>query len=58
MRENDNVAMGTGAATRFIGVYSVRLHTNDSNDPQLARVWPRALLEEIVQAPTRDAPEI
>ncbi len=54
MLENNNVAMGTGSATRFIGVYSGRLHTNDLNDAQLARVWPRALLEENVQIPTRD----
>jgi hypothetical protein len=52
--ENGGVVMGPGSATRFVGVYSGRLHTNDPNDPQLARVWPRALLEEIVQVPTRD----
>jgi hypothetical protein len=55
MLENTAVMMGTGSATRFIGVYSGRLHTNDPNDPQLARVWPQALLQEIVQVPTRDA---
>jgi hypothetical protein len=54
MLENGNATMGTGSATRFIGVYSGRLHTNDPNDPQLARVWPRTLLDEIVQVPTRD----
>ena len=54
MLEDGNVATRPGSATRFIGVYSGRLHTNGSNDTQLARVWPRALLEEIVQVPTKD----
>jgi hypothetical protein len=54
MLEDGGVTMGPGSATRFIGVYSGRLYTNDSNDPQLARVWPRTLLEEIVQVPTKD----
>jgi hypothetical protein len=54
MLEDNSVAMGVGSATSFIGVYSGRLHTNDPNDPQLARVWPRSLLEEILQAPIRD----
>jgi len=54
MLDNGGVAMGPGSATRFLGVYSGRLHTNDPNDPQLARVWPQSLLEEIIQVPTRD----
>ncbi len=54
MLEGDSVTMSTGSATQFIGVYSGRLRTNDPNDPQLARVWPQQLLEEIVQVPTRD----
>ena len=54
MLEDGAVSMGTGSATRFIGVYSGRLHTNDPNDPQLARVWPQVLLEAIVQVATLD----
>lgn len=52
--DDGSTMMGPGAATRFVGVYSGRLHVHDPNDPQLARVWPVALLEQIVQAPTRD----
>ena len=57
MFEDGGAAVRPDSATRFIGVYSGRLHSNDPNDPQLARVWSKALLEEVVQVPTRDALE-
>lgn len=41
------IAEGDGAM-RFVGVYSGRFHTNDASDAQLGRVWPAALVSEIV----------
>jgi hypothetical protein len=41
-------------ATRFLGIYSGRLKTKDSEDAQLGRVWPESFLTEIVDANTRD----
>ena len=32
----------------FVGIYSGRFHTKDDNDAQLARVWPREYIEDIV----------
>jgi hypothetical protein len=48
--ENDQygrIEKGDGAL-RFVGIYSGRFHTNSPNDAQLGRVWPAALLVEIV----------
>lgn len=43
--------IGNGdGAFNFIGVYSGRFHTEDAADAQLGRVWPRALVEEILAA--------
>ncbi|WP_282950262.1 MULTISPECIES: trypsin-like peptidase domain-containing protein [unclassified Sphingopyxis] len=41
------VGNGDGAFN-FVGIYSGRFHTEDVDDAQLGRVWPRALLEEIL----------
>ena len=41
------VGNGDGAFN-FVGIYSGRFHTEDANDAQLGRVWPRALLDEIL----------
>lgn len=58
MFENgDMITMPGDMATRLVGVYSGRLHTNDAQDAQLARVWPIRLLEEIVTTPTYDTVE-
>jgi len=43
------VANGDGAVN-FIGIYSGRFHTNDPSDAQLGRVWPAALVKEVVAA--------
>ncbi|WP_340317918.1 S1 family peptidase [Rhizorhabdus argentea] len=42
-------AVGGLGACRFVGVYSGRFHTNDPNDAQLGRVWPRQLVWDIVE---------
>jgi len=44
----------TEPATRFIGLYSGRLHTKDALEAQLGMVWPRSLIEEIIDTPTLD----
>jgi hypothetical protein len=41
-------------ATRFLGIYSGRLKTRDSEDAQLGRVWPESFITEIIDAHTRD----
>lgn len=43
------VTRGDGAC-RFVGVYSGRFHTDNPQDAQLGRVWPRQLVVEIVEA--------
>jgi hypothetical protein len=53
--QDGGLSVGPGTGTRFVGVYSGRLHSNDANDPQLARVWPAPLIEQIIDVPTRDA---
>ena len=40
--------------TRFFGVYSGRLRTNDAEDAQLGRVWPESLIVEIIDGAIRD----
>ena len=41
-------------ATKFVGIYSGRLATNDPLDAQLGIVWPESLITEIIDAPTLD----
>src|SRR5665213_1125924 len=43
-------SIATAPGTKFLGVYSGRIHTDDPRDLQLARVWPESLLVEIVDA--------
>ena len=52
--ELENGEIHMGGATSFYGVYAGRLHTSDSNDAQLGRVYGRKLLEEIISAGVRD----
>lgn len=40
---------GDGAGS-IVGIYTGRLATNDTNDPQLGIVWPISLVEEIVNS--------
>lgn len=44
----------TDPATKFLGVYSGRLHTNDADDAELGRVWPESLINEIIDANNLD----
>jgi len=53
--ENGDTAIHTGPATKFIGIYSGRLHTKDPLDAQLARVWPSVLIKEIIAGARQDA---
>ena len=48
-------SMTTEAATKFLGIYSGRLHTKDSEDAQLGRVWPELFISEIIEAGTYDS---
>lgn len=43
-----------GAATKFIGVYSGRLHTKDPLDAQLGMVWPSVFIEEIIKGGSKE----
>jgi len=56
VKENDAVGMVAGAVTRFIGVYSGRLHTQDVLEAQLGLVWPASLILEIIAGRCRDEP--
>jgi hypothetical protein len=44
-----------GSATRFVRVYSGRLHTKDILEAQLGLVWPAHLVEQIIVGNTRDS---
>ena len=45
-----------GHNSKFVGVYSGRLHTKDESDAQIGIVWPPQLIEQIVEGKTRDDP--
>lgn len=45
-----------GSATKFVGVYSGRIHAQDPLDAQLGIAWPAALVTEIVSGGRRDDP--
>ena len=45
---------GPLTATRFIGIYSGRLHTTDPLDAQLGIIWPEALVQDICAAQKAD----
>jgi len=46
--EGGGTVMNGGTATRFVGVYSGRLATDDPNDPQLGLTWPVNFVQEII----------
>lgn len=54
MLEDGAVSTVTGAVTRFIGVYSGRLHTRDALEAQIGIVWPTRLIREIIAESIRD----
>src|SRR5262249_47041902 len=42
------VTVAAGAANKFIGVYSGRLHTQDPLEAQIGMVWPAIYIDEII----------
>jgi hypothetical protein len=40
MEDGTNRPLASNSLTRFIGVYSGRLHTKDPSDAQIGMVWP------------------
>jgi len=42
--------------TRFVGIYSGRLHTHSPLDAQLGMVWPASLVAEVVEGGVPDLP--
>jgi hypothetical protein len=50
-----STSMGLGAATKFIGVYSGRLASQDPLDAQLGLTWPASYVPEIVSGAKIDA---
>jgi hypothetical protein len=46
--EGDAMSMDSRPATKFIGVYSGRLHINDSDDAQIGMVWHPSFIDEII----------
>jgi hypothetical protein len=53
--ENGDIKTETDSiATRFVGVYSGRMVSNDPLDAQLGLAWPAALVTEIVAGRKRD----
>jgi hypothetical protein len=48
MLENDAFAMDSTPQSKFIGVYSGRLRTNDKEDAQLGMVWPADDIDNII----------
>jgi hypothetical protein len=47
---DDRISMDVTSQSKFIGVYSGRLHTSDKTDAQLGMVWPVEDIEAIVAA--------
>jgi hypothetical protein len=48
-------SIATEPATKFFGIYSGRLHTEDREDAQLGRVWPASLISEIIDGAICDS---
>ena len=55
MMSGNNVSMGTGTATKFVGIYSGRLTSSDPLDAQLGFTWPAFYVPEIVAAAKVDS---
>jgi Trypsin-like peptidase domain len=54
MMADGSVAMGTGSATMFVGVYSGRIVSQDPLDAQLGLTWPASFVPEIVSGAKLD----
>ena len=48
MLEDDAISADSTPQSKFIGIYSGRLHTNDQTDAQLGMVWPVKDIEEVI----------
>jgi hypothetical protein len=48
MEDGTNRPLASNSLTRFIVVYSGRLHTKDPSDAQIGMVWPAEDIEEII----------
>ena len=48
MLENDAFSADSTPQSKFIGIYSGRLHTNDKEDAQLGMVWPADDIDNII----------
>ena len=46
--QDSRVAVSTGPANKFIGVYSGRLHTRDPMDAQIGMVWSATYIDQII----------
>ncbi|MDX8499876.1 trypsin-like peptidase domain-containing protein [Mesorhizobium sp. VK4C] len=54
MMANGDVAVVTGAATKFVGVYSGRIQGSDPIDAQLGIGWPPFFVTDIISGKRRD----
>ena len=54
VNQKGEVAITSGAANKFIGVYSGRLHTQDSLEAQIGMVWAGTYIDEIIDGGLRD----
>ena len=48
------ITVTSGPANKFIGVYSGRLHTQDSLEAQIGMVWAGTYIDEIIDGGLRD----
>jgi hypothetical protein len=46
--ENEAISADSTPQSKFIGIYSGRLHTTDQTDTQLGMVWPVEDIQEII----------
>jgi hypothetical protein len=55
MMEGGNVSVSTGTATKFVGVYSGRIASQDPLDASLGLAWPSSFVSEIISGATVDS---
>jgi hypothetical protein len=48
LTQGNNVHLTAGAANKFIGVYSGRLHTQNALEAQIGMVWSATYIDEII----------
>ena len=52
--ENDAISADSTPQSKFVGVYSGRLHTKDPSDAQLGMVWPPEDIDDIIDGSEYD----